>query len=250
MNTQPFDQVVRQICAMREDPRAKSYVAVAIAAKIAMDQLNMFAIKDFFKSIEVTVSDNLTIDFPSDFLVFSKLGTPTDKGIKVLGYNPKAVLQHFTTDVTCDCDEVEEEDTTTRCELCTFRGFHNGNAFLGEYYGFRVPQNQEGSFRIDYDNRQIVLSSGSDVFADATLILEYKPEVGADQLMRIPKPAFLMIMHKTNEIMDQYSRPQAAQAHAMQFKKEYDAYKRLMDETTPLDIIKSLRGEYTSSPRG
>lgn len=247
MTTQTFDSLVRQICLLREDPRAKTYMTVATAAKIVLDQLNVFVLKDFFKTVEVTVSDSLTVDFPDDMIMFSKIGCATDKGLKVLGWNPNIVLP-ATTGSVCSCNEETEDDS--RCDLCTFRNLtYEGKPVLGEYYGWRVPQNTEGAFRIDYDGRQIVLSSGSTVSAGAILLLEYKPEVGSDQLMRIPKLAFQMIYHKTNELLDQYRRPQAAQAHAMQFKKEYDAYKRIMDQTTPLDIIKSLRGEYTGAPR-
>lgn len=245
-----FEQMVRKMCLLRDDPRAKTFMAVASAAKIALDQLNVFVLADYFRSVEVTINDNLTVDFPDDMVDFSKLGVSTDKGLRVLGINPKLLRPNVSTSPTCSCDEVSEStDTSTRCDLCTFHSFYSSSLYLGELYGYRIPQNTEGSFRLDYDNRVIVLGSGTDVEAGGTLILEYKPDLGTDELMRIPNMAFLMIFYKTCEILDQFKRPQAAQAHAFQFKKEYDAYKRIMDKTTPLDIIKSIRGQYTPAPK-
>ena len=56
-----------------------------------------------------------------------------------------------------------------------------------------------------------------------------------------------MIAWKTCELLDQMRRPQVAMMHAAAFKKEYDAYKKLVDETTPWDIVKAIRHEYTPS---
>lgn len=244
MKTITFDKIVRQICSLRGDPQAKTYVQVAGAAKIVLDQLNLFVFRSFFKSEVFTLDDSLTVPFPKDMEMFVKAGVRCGTKLRVLGYNSK--VRGPSTVEACSCDEATPEDDV--CEACTFHGVYLGNNFVGEYYGWRAPQNLSGEVNEDFENGRIVFSGGTDVAAGSQVVIEYKTSLEGDELMRLPAAAFLMIFHKTNELIASTFHPQMAHAHAIQFKKEYDAYKRITDQYTPMDIVKSFRGEYTSTP--
>lgn len=252
MRTQTFDKLVRQVCNLRQDPKAKTYSSVAMTVKIVLNQLNLFIFNEYFKSQQLTVDSNLTVDFPSDLELWTKVGVIQSDGLpRIIGYNDD-IVNPAVTATQCSCSTTSSDDSSespyTSCPTCTFHNLYYGDTYLGEYYGWRSTQNEEGSVKADYGTSQLVFKGGTDIVEGATVILEYKPTMGAEELAVIPSDAFMVVFHKTNELMAAFRSPNAAMVHAQLFKKEYDAYKRIRDPHHPMDIVKAMRGAYTSSP--
>lgn len=247
MNFLSFDSVVRQICRNMDDPTAQNYLKVATTLKTVIDQLNIHVFRNF-KTDQLVINDNLTVDLPAGCAVVTKVGTLTSKGtIQVFGYDGGLVKLADTPD--CGCSE-ESATSSSSCPACTFHSCWMGG-YYGELYGYRQAQFPNGRWREDYANNRIILGSGYDVEAGGMVLMEYKSSMdNEDAMMQIPSDAYAMLMMRTFQIMTSFSNPGASRAHAQSFKVEYDTYKRASSNVSVKDIISAFRGQHMSAVKG
>jgi hypothetical protein len=248
-NTTTFTSMVKRFCTLRNDPDHRTYLPVATAAQVALNQMQMFAFPSV-KSTPLTIQDNFSIILPDDYAGFIKIGSLCEDGtIKVFGYEPGLQPPEVThRESACSCT-TETAVASQSCEACTFHNLYYGNRLYGEYYGWRPKQFTNGKYRLDIENNRINLNGGNDIVVGDEVVLEYKPKLSNASLKVIPEDAFLMIYHKTNEILASGKTPTLATHHGAQFLKEYKAFKKLYSPTTGKDIVAAFRGETTGSPR-
>jgi hypothetical protein len=246
VNNLTFSEAVRRICNIHGDVEAKTFTRVATAATVAMKQLRLH-VMPLIKTERGTLDASLSWKFPADFSIFTKSGLLCDDGsIKIFGQS-NAIDPETRTASTCTCDGDKVE--TTPCPACTFHNVMDTTlGFHTNMRGYRTPQFVHGRYKVDYKNRRIFFSGNSLNVGDQ-IIVEYNATEGPESIRMIPESAFLMVLHKTNEIYDSWTRPSAAHSHAKLFKKEYDAFKRLVDDTSYEHIIAALRGNINSAPR-
>lgn len=244
-----FDSVARQLCAQMGDPTGKKLLIVSRTLKSVLDQLDLHVFPHV-KSGRFTVQSNLTIDLPSDVAKVLKVGTLLSDGtLRILGLEENLIAP--IEESACECAAVDnsaDTSTVTTCPACTFHGCWFPNGQFGELYGYRTPQFINGKWRPDYGNNRVILSSGTDVEAGSTLIMEYKPDTDADnRMIQIPKDAYTMLMYRVFQLIDSYGNPGKAQTYARMFKIEYDTFKQSNSHLSVEDIISAFRGESMSA---
>jgi len=135
---------------------------------------------DFFyqiKSVKLPVNPNFTVDLPSDYLNYSKVGVLNDIGeIITLRYNDK-----LTTYADLSADRLQKTQDNTLFNFFLFNtpiwyNFWTGNSF-STLYGFPSGAPFVGSFKIDNAAGIILLN---ETFTYDYIMLEYlsQPEQG------------------------------------------------------------------------
>ena len=74
-----IDEVTRQICKLRNDPDAHSYVLVASTLSRVLYQINLHLTPPI-KTVELTIGSNLKAILPNDFVLDTKVGVPSATG--------------------------------------------------------------------------------------------------------------------------------------------------------------------------
>jgi len=141
---------------------------------------------DFFyqiKSVKLPINPNFTVDLPSDYLQYSKIGVLNDLGeIIPLKYNDK-----LTTYAEFSSDRFQKTQDNTLFNIFQFNtpiwyNFWTGNSF-STLYGMPSGAPFVGSFKIDNNAGVILLN---ETFQYSYLMLEYLAEPQQGQQYYIP----------------------------------------------------------------
>lgn len=141
---------------------------------------------DFFyqiKSVKLPINPNFTVDLPSDYLKYSKVGVLNDVGeIIPLRYNDK-----LTTYAEFSSDRVQKTQDTTLFNFFLFNtpiwyNFWTGNSFT-TLYGMSSGAPFIGNFKIDNNAGVILLN---ETFSYTYIMLEYVASPQQDQQYFIP----------------------------------------------------------------
>lgn len=177
----PIDDSINAYLDRSEQSIHKFYKCWQLAYQ-GMQQMGL----DFFyqiKSVKLPVNPNFTVDLPSDYLNYSKVGVLNDIGeIITLRYNDK-----LTTYADLSADRVEKTQDNTLFNFFLFNtpiwyNFWTGNSF-STLYGFPSGAPFVGSFKIDNTAGIILLN---ETFTYNYVMLEYISSPEKDQQYYIP----------------------------------------------------------------
>lgn len=222
------------------------------------------------KSVRLEVKDGFFVEFPNDFMAYSKIGIVTQNGeIKVLKRNDKMDISRSLTkdldgDVLVDSDDIEllegrnlggqftPNSSSTNVNRIPFYNYlHQGSSF--QLYGVPAGNNVLGEYRVDYVNGRIEFSSNLFTLGDPKeIVLEYvgdetkKEEPLVD--IRIHEALYAFIYWKCVESM--YKAP--ANEKQMARNEYYNRRRLSMQEMKPVkisEIIHVLREGNKQSPK-
>lgn len=147
---------------------------------LAFDCMNELGLDFFYqiRSVKLPINSNLTVNLPSDYLNYSKVGVLNDRGeIIPLGYNNK-----LTTYSDLSANRVQNTTDNTIFDFNLFNNpFFFNNFWTGSFYEtlYGIPSGGPflGGFKIDITNGIILLN---ETFGYSYLMLEYvaSPEQG------------------------------------------------------------------------
>lgn len=177
----PIDQCITQYLDESEQSDAKYFKLYNICTR-GMDEMGL----DFFyqiKSMRLPINANKTVNLPSDYLQWSKIGVLNDRGeIIPLMYNEK-----FTTYAEQNPNRIGDTTDNTLFNLYQwssfiFYNYWNGDTFMN-LYGIPSGAPFVGEFKIDNQAGLILLSEN---FGYAYLMVEYLAAPSQNETYRIP----------------------------------------------------------------
>jgi hypothetical protein len=222
------------------------------------------------KSVRLDVVDGFFVNFPNDFMAFSKIGVLTQNGeIKVLKMNEEMdisrnMLKDSEEDVLVDSDGIELLEGRSPSsqfdpnvaqqsimQIPFYNYWQNGSYF--QMYGVPAGNNNKGQYRVDYVNNRIEFSSDLFSLGDPKqIILEY---VGDDTKreeplidVRLHEALYAFIYWKCLEGM--YKAP--ANEKQMARQEYYNRRRLAFQEIKPIklqEIIHTLREGNKKSPK-
>lgn len=122
------------------------------------------------KAVLLTLNDNNTVDLPSDYIAFIRIGICGDDGnLHHLGHNPKMCRL-----VTDECGDLEQVSGTGESSFSDIEGGHIRNdESIGRYFGVGGGNNQNGYYNIRSREGYIELQN----FTGTTIWLEYLADI-------------------------------------------------------------------------
>lgn len=222
------------------------------------------------KSVRLDVQDGFFVEFPNDFMAYTKIGIVLSNGeIRVLKRNDKMdisreQLKDAQDEVLVDSDGIEilagrtlddqftpNKSINTLSRIPFYNYWHQGSFY--QLYGVPAGNNVFGEYRVDYVNNRIEFSSNLFTENDPKqIILEYvgdetkKEEPLVD--IRLHEALYAFMYWKLVEPM--YKAPMNEKQNA---RNEYYNRRRLaMQEMRPVklqEIIHTLREGNKQSPK-
>lgn len=246
MKFRTIRDVALDLCAFHlGDPEGAKAALAVRALRTVLDELSIH-INANIVSKYFTISDNYTIQMPQDTMDVLKVGVvDSNNRIRIMGRD-EGIRRDIQAIPGCSC--TSETATDEVCPACSFHNFFwEGKYGVREFYGYRQPQFQNGTYRYNEKENRIEFGSGYDIDADAQVLVEYREAYGANEYNLIPAPFAVAIMHKAAALIDM--RPGAAAAHMNEFRRAYTAYRNGKLVLTAEEIVAALKGQYMSAPK-
>jgi len=141
--------------------------------QIAFDGMKQLGLDFYYtiKSLKLPINANLTVNLPADFLQYTKIGVLNDSGDVIpLTYNSKLTSYADLFDARLQRTQDFTLGTLANVGNFIFYNFWDGYGFFETLYGLPSGGPFIGSFKIDYENRVILLN---ETFFYSYVILEY-----------------------------------------------------------------------------
>jgi len=167
-----LDYVVKSFLSEIGETTLHNYERVLQIVIRGYNEMNLYSLPAI-KVVYLTVGDNLTVDLPSDYLHYTKIGVNIAGRFVTLGLNKEIVIPK----ALDACGEaLNTGDTTSDYSDYWTEGYYyaphfRGGQYVGEQFSAGGGFSRYGYYRIDEQNHQIALSS---VVAGSQIILEYK----------------------------------------------------------------------------
>lgn len=170
-----IDSIIKEM--LLEESNPDSWYALYLSHALNAVRELTYDILATLKTEMLTIQPNGTVNFPIDYVNYTKIGIVNNNGnIDVLAINNKICL----VPKEDDCgDEVKRDiqgDTRKIDGVSTnelgyyFYNYYHAGSIIGSLFGRGGGYNRKGHYRIDEQNRQIVLSSEIKV---TQIVMEY-----------------------------------------------------------------------------
>ena len=165
-----LDEIIQNLLIDEGKNSEAEYLRYFNIALRGLKELNMDAGKDI-KSIELTVLSNGSVDFPADYVGYTKLGRiDSDGRVHVLGVDRRRVRK-TTFQSTSIINSTDSDD------YFIFKNFmFNGN--LGSIYGIGGGNNAVGYYTEDRKNNRFIFNGG---LKGKRIVLEYITDGSSDE---------------------------------------------------------------------
>lgn len=246
MRYRTISDAALDLCAFHlGDPEGAKQAIALRALRMAMDTLSLHVSANII-SVQKTITDAYTIAMPTDCMDVLKVGVVLDGGrVRLMGRDD-SIRRDVPAAAGCTCTESSDTATVSECPACCLHNVWWGDAYYGEMYGFRPPQFPNGKFRYNDKLNRIEFSSGYDVVAGDTVLIEYSAAYGPNEYNLIPAPYMEALLHKAAATL---LRGGEAEMHERAFQRAHSAYKRATNPYNEFDITAALRGEMMSAPK-
>ena len=107
-----------------------------------------------------------------------------------------------------------------------FLNLNSRGQYIGEYYGLRNRQFLNGTYRWNKETNCLEFGDGSEIYAGAQMIVEYKSDFGEDMHRLVPKEWAIAISYKIMEMIAAWKDPSKSEAMSRKFIREYQTIKR------------------------
>ena len=162
MAKKTLDEIVQNLLIDEDKNSEAEYLRYYNIGLRGLKELNMDVQRDI-KSIEIMVDSNSSIDFPPDYIGYTKLGQADGDGrVHVLGIDTKRVKDIAFTN-SLGTNSTEQDD------YYLFRNFLSDGS-LGSIYGVGGGNNANGYYYEDRKNNRFLFNGN---LKGKTIILEY-----------------------------------------------------------------------------
>jgi len=211
--TRTMDYIASQVMADVEEVTTKNYQRyLQMGINCYLYELKLTS-SPTIKTVNLTVADNGTIDFPDDYIDYVVIGVCLNGHIWTLTRNDSLCLYRGE-DCPVELSEamqLSQDQTQEQLSLLVpfgyyFGGGFRGGQYVGELYSLGGGWNGKGYYRIDTEKRRIAFSK---VAPGTEIILEYSATgINCDGSMEVPfqaVPAIIAYIHwKRIEYNDKY----------------------------------------------
>jgi hypothetical protein len=248
-----LDYIVNRVLMDLDDPTMRYYKKYLQYAIDGYMDLNLYTMQNI-KVAYLPVKENKTVDLPSDYIDYTKIGFNQGGSIGVFSVNNDLILPRDTDDcgnvVNDNTGDCNPDDLVFPNYGYYFAPHYRNGQYVGELYSGIGNFNPNGKYRIDLDRRQIAFNS--DVTTD-TVILEYKSSgVSGDGSTNVPRqcvPALVAFVHwKRREYNDKVA--QGTKDSLMnRYYTEFEKLRYLEFSFTVEEYFDSRRSTYSSIPK-
>ena len=239
-----LDEIIQNLLIDEGKNSEAEYLRYLNIGLRGLKELNMDAGKDI-KSIEMIVQSNGSIDFPSDYIGYTKIGRADGDGrLHVLGVDRRRVRN--TTFTNSTLSDSEDND-----DYFIFRNYLSDGS-LGSIYGVGGGNNANGYYTEDRKNSRFIFNGN---LKGKTIVLEYisdgssdepNEEINVDPYLEEALMAFIhwrSIQRKRG--IQQYEKESA--------RREYYNEKRLavarLNKFTKEEALQTTRKAFKQSPK-
>lgn len=211
-----IEKIVKDICVLRGDPEYTTFRQIFVAAGRVIHDLDFFNLPFSIRTEKLTLSEDLTINYPTDASVILTVGVcVSDKKFRLMGRKDSSDMPK------CNC-EVNET-----CDVCYFHGYY------GEGYSYKPDGFANGYYIPDDHARKIKFTSGYDVIAGNDILVKFKSMDEDYQV--IPKEAFKVIHFGVQDLLGEQNGYFRMKGEVVKLRRIYQTY--TLDE-----IINAVRG--------
>lgn len=171
-----LDSIVYSICELIGDDNHKKYAKVLKSCARFMERFNCFHSTPYFRSTNLKVSNNYTVQMPEDCMRPIKVGICIDGKIRGFYYNQELCAPNDSPP-SCTCDDNESVATSTPCAFCCYPNYYNNPSAVyntRENYSASPYQTAAGWFKYDLVNDRIIFDANSNIQPDEEVVLMYK----------------------------------------------------------------------------
>ena len=239
-----LDEIIQNLLIDEGKNSESEYLRYFNIGLRGLKELNMDAGKDI-KSIELAVKSNGSVDFPADYIGYTKIGRADSDGrVHVLGVDRRRIRK--TTFSSAGLSDSQDTD-----DYFIFRNYLSEGT-LGAIYGVGGGNNSGGYYTEDRKNNRFIFNSG---LQGKTIVLEYisdgssdepNGEINIDPYLEEALMAFIhwrSIQRKRG--IQQYEKESA--------RREYYNEKRLavarLNKFTKEEALQTTRKAFKQSPK-
>lgn len=161
-----LDNIVRQVLNEQFESSPHRYARfLQFGYDCIRDELR-FIFPHYLKTVRLTVNSNNTVDLPTDYVKYTKIGYENNGRIECFGLD-----ENFLTLLDRDASGniLMGTQIETNATVPFFNFLYSGT--WGTLYGYKVGNNPMGNYKIFHQNNQIAFDS---LMKKTAIILEYK----------------------------------------------------------------------------
>lgn len=244
MKYRTLDTTVRDLCEIIGDHDHKKYVDVMKACVRMLERFNIFHESPYLRSTSLVVSNNYTVQLPSDCVKPVKVGICIDNHIHSFYYNPELCSPKDVPCCTCGGGDVTSEPKVSSvggehfsvdsgsCAFCSFPNYYCNSSSGVPYENFtsRPYQTYAGWFNYEMGKDRIVFDPQSNVNPQDEVVLMYKSSMQTQNgAIVVPMEMWLMLEYG---IQARYGDVRFKQWNTTKSEMEEQAVVRLYNKLT------------------
>ena len=191
-----LDYIVKNFLIEKGKTSKHEYQSVLALALRGTREVS-FILPHFIKTVSLPVNDNLTVDFPKDYVDYTAIGVISDGRLYFLSHNPR--LYHPISTDDCGNEENANQGKVDSLDFSTYpySGYWFSNYAFAEGYGRIFGYggagiNTHGYYREDLENSRFIFD---DRLTASEIYLEYKSNgIQPDGSALIPEQAIETII--------------------------------------------------------
>lgn len=193
-------------------------------------ELNLYQ-STVIKTVELQIEDNMTIDFPDDYISYVAIGVNVNGKIWTLTQRSDMVLDRRDDCPIAISEAVQMSNQLPSSQILAivpyryfFGGSYRGGQYVAEQYAYGGGWNYKGYFREDTEMKRFQFSS---TFPKTTIILEYKATGfncdGTVQIKSAAIPVIVSYIHwqraENNNRVPMAEKERKRKLHIVEFEK-------------------------------
>lgn len=239
--------VVMSVLNRMEDYTLRKYKRLAQIALEGFSELSLWHLNTL-EVVYLRMSEAKTVDLPSDFIDYTKIGIPINGKLRVLTRHDNILLPRTFEDGEA-VGNTDADETVDAASLVFFSDHFRGGQYVGGLFG--MPGGVDDAYyRIDRENRQIVFSGS---IPRSEIVLEYiSTGVKTEETSLIPREAvpalrtyilWQMIENDTRIAVNEKER------RKRNHEEEVEALRSFQDTMTPDEYRRMIWSTYRQTPK-